>query len=232
MSARDTTETPHAERAALQLVAAPGAAALLGRLSPRRWRHTLSVAETAHRLAEAFGWPEAERDRVVRAALLHDIAKELPEDEARRLAAEPLPEARAADAAGRAAGDRKGAPDPDLGEGSTALLHAPAGARIAARDFGIRDVEVLRAIATHPTGTPDESDLARLLLVSDYLEPGRPRLNDEDRRLLASALAGALDLPRLHCRVLRRKLSGRLEAGRAIHPRSVAAWNAHCAGGG
>ena len=180
-------------------------APLEARLTPSRWRHTLSVAETAERLASALGWDEAARDRAVTAALLHDAAKDLPQEEQRALA-----------------GPERGA-DPDP------LVHAAAGARLAAGAFGVADPEVLDAIAAHPTGSADPSPLERLLVAADFLEPGRRHLQAEDKALLDGALRGRIGLEELFRRVLARKIAALLERGRPLHPRSLEAWNAACA---
>ena len=193
---------PHATRAAERLA---GATRLRERLSDKRWRHTLSVAETAYRLAEALGWTAADRDRLVQAALLHDLAKELS-----------LPEQRALGGA-------------DGEEGFPGLVHARAGARLARAEFAIEDEEILQAIAFHPTATAGLAPLGQLLFVADYLEPSRRHLPAEDRALLERSLRGEVDLPALFCRVLALKLGWVLSEGLPLHPRSLAAWNAHCA---
>lgn len=201
MCGRATTETPHAERAAAALGAG---ARLRARLTPERWRHTLSVAETAYRLAGALGWDAGGRERALVAGLLHDAAKDLPEAELRELAAD----------------------DEEL----PWLLHAVAGARVAERELGVRDEAVLRAIAFHPTGSAEDCPLTELLFVADYLEPGRLHLDEEDRALLRKALGGAIPLRDLFCHILRKKLQHVLSKGRPVHPRSVAAWNGRCGG--
>lgn len=207
MCGRGTTEGARSRRAAERLAAAWG---LRERLSPARWRHSLSVAETAVRLAEALGWEAADRERVLQAALLHDVAKELSGPELMELAgADPDPEARE-------------------GPEFQGLVHARAGARLAERELGIRDAEVLRAIAFHPTGSPDPSALVQVVFVADYLEPRRSHLDAEDRALLARGLSGAAGLPELFCRVLRKKLAWVRSRNLPVHPHSVAAWNAHC----
>jgi predicted HD superfamily hydrolase involved in NAD metabolism len=207
MSERATTDTPNALRALERL---PQLASLRGRMSPDRWRHSLSVAETAYRLAEALGWPSAERDLAVITGLLHDVAKELPPGELRALSHQNG-EAETKD------------------EAFVGLLHATIGARLARTQFGIDDARVLRAIADHPTGSPHDEPLAQLLFAADYLEPTRPQMQPEDRALLEEALAGEIELRTLFCRVLRKKLDRVLDQDLPLHTRSLAAWNALCA---
>jgi predicted HD superfamily hydrolase involved in NAD metabolism len=176
------------------------------RLSQERWRHTLSVAETSYRIATALNWPAHERERVMLAALLHDVAKELPAESQLQLAGISSEQV----------------------DGKGPLLHALAGAALASREYDVADEGVLEAIACHPTGSAGEAPLVQLLFVADYLEPLRPHLDGEDRDLLERALAGGLALPALFCRVLEKKIARVRARGLPVHPRSVAAWRAHC----
>ncbi len=215
MSERVSTDLerafPYAARAAARL---GRGRPLDERLSAERWRHTLAVAETARRIAAALGWPPAECQRALLAGLLHDVAKELPRAQQRELAARaPLPPEEA---------------DADPGP----LLHARAGAALAAGEYGVRDAGILEAIATHPTGAAGGSPLVRVLVVADFLEPGRPHLDEADRALLESLLAGDVPLIEAFCRVLRKKISHLAARGLAVHARSTAAWSAHCRGRG
>ncbi|MFN2431259.1 MAG: bis(5'-nucleosyl)-tetraphosphatase (symmetrical) YqeK [Gemmatimonadota bacterium] len=205
MSARATTESSRAARAAARL---ERTAPLRARLSERRWRHTLSVAETAYALAEALGWTARDRGRAVTAALLHDVAKDLPQEEQLR---------------------RAGGPDPQ-DAGFPGLVHARAGAAVAREEFGIADAELLRAVALHPTSSADATPLGWVLFAADALEPTRRHLESADRDLLRRALAGELTLAELSHAVLARKLTWVLARGLPVHPRSVEAWNALCRG--
>lgn len=215
MSEKDSTDLerdfPRAAGAAVRLA---GGRPLDERLSAERWRHTLAVAETAGRIAAALGWPPAECQRALVAGLLHDVARELPRAEQRELAARaPLPPA-----------DAEGDPGP--------LLHARAGAALAAGEYGVRDAGILEAIATHPTGATGGSPLVQVLVVADFLEPGRPHLDEADRALLESLLAGDVPLIEAFCRVMRKKIRHLRARGLAVHAQSAAAWSAHCAGRG
>ncbi len=217
MSAKASTDpaaaTPHAERAAVRL---RRGRPLHERLAEERWRHTLVVAETAYRIAAALNWPPPERERALLAGLLHDVAKELPHERQRELAGLPREDPASA--------------DPEAFTGP--LLHARAAAAVAAHEYRITDEGILEAIACHPTGTPGQAPLVQLLFVADYLEPGRQHLDGEDRALLERGLAGGLTLGELYCRVLEKKLAYVRARGLAVHPWSVAAWQAHCGGRG
>lgn len=58
-------------------------------------------------------------------------------------------------------------------EKSTPLNHAKDGAKMAARIFGIKDKEILSAVAQHTLGAPRMSLLSKILYVADSGSPDR-----------------------------------------------------------
>ena len=60
------------------------------------------------------------------------------------------------------------------GANNVGLLHGRAGAVLIEKELGIKDEEVLKAIAYHVTGHDEPSSLLTIQLVSDLLEDGRP----------------------------------------------------------
>lgn len=62
-----------------------------------------------------------------------------------------------------------------------ALGHAPAGAQIARRLFGIKDEAVLSAIRWHTTGRPGMTELEKVIYVADYIEPFRGQMLNLDK---------------------------------------------------
>lgn len=170
------------------------------RLSDRCFEHCRSTGVTALALAARYGL-RLEPDRVREAALLHDAAREQPAAELRALF---TPE------------ELRALP---LGGANDELLHGPAGARLVERELSVRSPDVLDAIRWHTTGRDRPSDLLTLVLVADYLEPGRPfhgrAPRPEDHGTLA-ALAAA---------VQRAKLAWCLEEGVTVAPESVVAYN-------
>lgn len=148
--------------------------AVAGRVSAQRLHHILRVEALAVKLARFWGPPE---EKASIAALLHDVAREEPVADLTALVQQ--------------------CDDPwirNLGQTPAALvLHAPAGAVIAERDYGISDPEVLRAIALHTTGAPGMSRLAMIIFLADYCEPGRHfRGIGEVRALLYTSLEAAM----------------------------------------
>lgn len=121
------------------------------RLSKNRFEHVLRVELTALELAEKY---DIDREKTSIAALLHDVAKEEPDSEMRDLViSENL--------------------DLDLLQYGSQIWHAPVGAVQARRDFEIIDEEILNAIKYHTIGTPDMTDVEKVIFVADYIEPGR-----------------------------------------------------------
>lgn len=128
---------------------------------PERMEHIRRVAELAREIARNNG---LDPERAYLAGLLHDAARDLPEEELRRLAPRRTRWRRPTPRPPRAGG-------PGLG-----------------RLLGVRDEEVLEAIEGHVYGVDPENGIGMALYVADVSEPGRG-VNEEIREL---ALAGRL----------------------------------------
>jgi HD superfamily phosphohydrolase YqeK len=140
------------------------------------------------------GLPERERVRWVAAAHLHDALKDAPAEALRSLA---------------------GPGWPDL------LLHAPAcAARLEAE--GVRDAELLLAIAHHSTGHPDFRLLGESLYMADFLEPGRRYMTEERAELRSRMPAGHSDVLQI---VIRHRLAHLTDRGLPLRCDSVRFWN-------
>jgi predicted HD superfamily hydrolase involved in NAD metabolism len=101
------------------------------------------------------------------------------------------------------------------------LLHAPVGAVIARRDYGVDDPEVLAAIRWHTTGGPDMSLLDEIVFLADYIEPGRSFPGVEKLRALAAA-----SFPEALLAAYDQTLGYLLAEGGLIHPATVEGRNA------
>lgn len=120
-------------------------------LSKKRLKHTNSVKNTALKIY-INNKEGINRNKVVTATLLHDIAKEYPKDKIKIIMKKHYPE--------------------HLNE-SEYLYHQYVGEYLAKRKFHIKDEEILEAIKNHTTGNENMSKLAQLLFVSDKIEPTR-----------------------------------------------------------
>lgn len=168
------------------------------RLKDGRFRHTAGVVKTASRLALRHGVSEA---RAVKAAWLHDCGKALD-----RAALKKLLGVAGADAQERAL---------------PPLWHAPVGALLARKIYGIKDSEILNAIRFHSTGAPKMTRLQKLLFVADYIEPGRPNWPE----LPALRRLAMRDLNLAFLEVLRQKMTDMIAHRRILHTRSIDAYH-------
>lgn len=167
------------------------------RISPKRYAHTLGVADTAERLATIHGL-DPQRARL--AALLHDAARELKSEDLLKLAEE------------------RRLPIDEPERQSPKLLHGPIAAEMAKRELGIGDGEVLEAVRVHTTGEPGMGPLALALFVADKIEPGRDYPSVGRLRELAE-----LDIEKAAAGVLRRVVDYNKERGTPTHPASLEA---------
>ncbi len=122
--------------------------------SDERLQHTLRVEALAVELARFWHVPE---DQARMAALLHDVAKDMPHDQLIRIACkseDPLVR------------DMSSTP-------ASVVLHAPVGSLIARDEFGVTDARILCAIAFHTTGDPSMDDLSKITFLADYCEEGQ-----------------------------------------------------------
>ena len=119
-------------------------------VKPRRYVHTLGVAQTAVKLAREYGAPVGKAEC---AGLLHDCAKYFDREKMLAYA------------------DKAGADEYE--KRAEGVLHAPAGAAAAKELFGINDPEILSAIRRHTIGASDMSMLDLIVYVADYIEPSR-----------------------------------------------------------
>jgi nicotinate-nucleotide adenylyltransferase len=127
----------------------PCAAEALALEAPKRQAHSLRVAELAAKRAVQLQIPER---KAIAAALLHDCAKNLPEDSC-YLQGFVLPS--------------------EWGEVPKEVVHQFAGAYVCEKTFGITDEEILNAIRYHTSGRPNMGELEKLIFLADMLEVER-----------------------------------------------------------
>lgn len=133
-------------------------------MSEKRFRHTENVAREAKHLAQRWG---ADSDAAYLAGLIHDIAKEVPFNDAIRML------------------ENFGYIPDSTERVNTALLHGPLAAYIAREKFGIEDREILDAVRFHTTGRSDMSLLEKIIYVADFIEEDRTYPEAEVVRKLA-----------------------------------------------
>lgn len=122
------------------------------KLSKARFHHVEGTVEKALDLAEKF---KEDPYRIEVSGLLHDIARELPENEILELTFKHR---------------ILMSPEEKL---EPSLLHAQIGSYIARDEFGIDDKDILRAIASHTFGRPNMTRLEEIIYIADFIEPSR-----------------------------------------------------------
>ncbi|MFA5801771.1 MAG: bis(5'-nucleosyl)-tetraphosphatase (symmetrical) YqeK [Thermoleophilia bacterium] len=125
---------------------------LKGRVSAPRFQHSISVLETVAGLADRHGVDQAP---LRMAALLHDCARELPNEEL------------------VASAEELGLPVREVDRMSPVLLHGKVAAEIASRELGITDASIISAVLWHTAGHPEMSLSDKVFYLSDVMEPTR-----------------------------------------------------------
>lgn len=161
-------------------------------LGQKRLLHTLNVGILSCKYAGIYD--RSLCDRALIAGELHDCAKELDEALQTEMSKEKT---------GDLFLDKK-------------LLHSPAGAVMAQREFGVTDPEILDAITYHTTGRGNMTLLDKIVYLADKLEPSRTYADLSKERLLAeSDIDEAL---RMCVKSVKKKFESR---GQQIHPITV-----------
>ena len=122
------------------------------RLTPKRFNHSLAVAEEAKRLARKYSEDE---DRLFTAGLLHDAMKDSSPEEQLKLL------------------DEDGIMLSDIEKSAKKLWHAISGEVFARRVVGIEDKEILSAIRYHTTAKAGMTKFEKLLYVADFTSADR-----------------------------------------------------------
>lgn len=117
-------------------------------VSLKRYLHIFRVAKIACALANRFGGSVRKAEI---AGLMHDAAKENTMDENRRIIKEA------------------GMPLADFELKNHSILHAAAGAVVAAEEYGITDREILDAVRYH-NGRPAMKQLEKIIFLADHLD--------------------------------------------------------------
>ncbi|MCX7600921.1 MAG: bis(5'-nucleosyl)-tetraphosphatase (symmetrical) YqeK [Meiothermus sp.] len=161
---------------------------------PERFAHILRVAELAAQIARAN---RLDVEKTYLAAILHDAARDLSDQELMELAPPVIA----------------------LELSHPLSLHGRAGRKLA-EQWGIEDEEVLEAIEGHVYGVRPDHPIGMALYVADVSEPGRGVNHDIRELALAGRLLEAYQKAVI-CKV--RYLESK---GIEPHPRTLAAYRA------
>lgn len=168
-------------------------------LSKSRYEHTLGVVLCAKALAERYG---VDIPAAKWAALLHDCAKKIADDEAIAMCL------------------AWGIELDEIMLAATQLIHGPLGAELAKREYGIEDESILDAIRFHTTGKPSMSLLCKIVFLADMIEPGRSFIGVKELRTLAYS-----DLDKAVQKAMDQTIAFILQRNELLHPLTVLARN-------
>ncbi len=172
-------------------------------LTPKRYAHSRSTAETAIKLAERFG---EDRWAAHLAGLSHDMCRGLSFEEQDNLvnqykACIAFLSKRASLAA--ILSDK---------EFKEKMIHGPAAACLLCHRFQVRQEPILEAVALHSIADDEMSPLAKIVYIADKLEPLRNRAADADEKMQT------LDLDSLFAYTLNSVVKWFSESGRPLCP--------------
>lgn len=147
-------------------------------LKQSRFEHSLSVRDTAIKLAKAY---DEDVLKAKIAGLVHDCAKNLEDAVMINIVKE------------------HGYSIDEISLNSPQLLHGLAGSIIAREEMEIHDEDILSAITFHTTGRKNMSKLEKIIYIADYVEPLRKFPGVEELRKAAaenldSALLKSFDM--------------------------------------
>jgi len=117
-----------------------------------RIQHILGVEQMAIELAGRYN---LDVEKAAAAGLMHDLAKYFKPAQLLQMA------------------KVEGLEIDPVDEANPHLLHADASAIVAREEFGVKDEEVLQALAHHTLGRPGMSPLSCIVFLADSLELGR-----------------------------------------------------------
>lgn len=171
-------------------------------VKPKRYEHSLGVAETARRLALAYG---VDPFAAAAAGLLHDWDKVLDDGELLARAAQyriPV----------------SGSPTAAVG-----LLHGPVAAVELPRIFPELPSDVWQAVARHTIGAADMTPLDMVVFIADAIEPHRHGAYADELR----SKVGSIGLEELFFRCFAQGLVYVISGGRYLYPTAVDIYNSY-----
>lgn len=122
------------------------------RLTPKRYHHSLCVADEAVRLAAKYG---GDTEKAYLAGLLHDITKNASEEEHLHIFREFDIMLN------------------DIEKNAEKLWHAISGAAYIEHILGINDTEIITAVRYHTTARKNMTQLEKILYLADFTSADR-----------------------------------------------------------
>ena len=169
------------------------------RLAPKRYYHSLCVADEAKRLAEKYG---ADSEKAYLAGLLHDVTKNASEEEHLNIF------------------DTFGIMLNSIEKNAEKLWHAMSGAAYVKYVLQIDDEEIYDAIRYHTTAKSNMSLLSLILYLADFTSADR---DYEDVDVMRALVDKSLDEAFLYA--LSYTVKEIVDKGGALHLDTINAYN-------
>lgn len=168
-------------------------------LKPKRYYHSLCVADEAQRLAIKYG---ADSEKAYLAGLLHDITKNISDEEQLQMFK-----------------DFDIILD-DITKGSFKLWHAVTGAAYIKNILEIDDEEIISAVRYHTTAKADMTLLEKILYLADFSSADR---DYDDVEIMRSKVDESLESAMKYA--LSYTICELVEKGAQIHLDTIGAYN-------
>ena len=162
-------------------------------MSDFRYQHSINVMEKAVELAKIYGVDENE---AALAGLCHDIAKEIPNNEAFEIAI------------------NNGIEFDEIEKTNTSLIHGKIGAFIVKDKYSLNE-NIQNAIKFHTTTDKSMNMLAKIIFVADKIEEGRKDTRTEERELAKADINKAMIV------IINKTLEYLLRENKVIHTKEV-----------
>ncbi len=169
------------------------------KLTPKRYHHSLCVADEAVRLAQKYG---GDQDKAYLAGLLHDITKTASEQEHLNIFS------------------KFDIMLNDIEKNADKLWHAISGAAYIKYELGITDDEIITAVRYHTTARANMSHLEKILYLADFTSADRD-YDDIDvmREKVEISMEAALDY------ALSYSINDLVTRGKLVHLDTIMAYN-------
>ncbi len=174
-------------------------ALLQKRLTPKRYHHSICVADEAKRLAEKYG---ADSEKAYIAGLLHDVTKNATEEEHLNIF------------------DTFGIMLNSIEKTTEKLWHAMSGAAYVKYVLHIEDEEIYDAIRYHTTAKANMSLLSLILYLADFTSADR---DYEDVDVMRTLVDKSLDEALIYA--LSYTIKEIVDKGGALHLDTINAYN-------
>ena len=162
-------------------------------LSEKRYHHSIGTMKMAEELARQYG---IDTEEAGLAGLVHDMAKELTEEESLKYMKENNIEI------------------DEIEQKNAKLLHAKIGADMAKKRYGFPE-NMQKAILYHTTAYPEMDMLAKIIFIADKAEENRKYEEVETVRNLAKK-----DLDECILYILNFTIKANIDKEKLVHPNS------------